>query len=131
VRVGGALTLVAVHTTAPTDPHRWLADLGELRDAVRAQPPDLMAGDLNATADHAPMRDLLGEGLRDSAELDDRWRPTWPADHRGAGPTRLLPPVAPIDHVLVGPRLTAVGTATVHVAGTDHLAVVARVAPVR
>ena len=128
MRVGGGLTLIAVHMTAPADPQRWRTDFEEVLAAVRAQPPDLVVGDFNATADHGPMRDLLAEGFRDGAELDNHWRPTWPANHRGDGVARFLPPVAPIDHVLVGSRMAALDSATVRVADTDHLAVVAQVA---
>jgi endonuclease/exonuclease/phosphatase (EEP) superfamily protein YafD len=39
-----------------------------------------------------------------------------------------LPRSAPIDHVLVGERLAALGSRTVDLAGTDHRPVVAEVA---
>ena len=39
-----------------------------------------------------------------------------------------LPRVVQIDHVLVGPRLAAIGSHTLVIPGTDHRALVAEVA---
>jgi endonuclease/exonuclease/phosphatase family metal-dependent hydrolase len=131
VKVGDDLTLLAVHTSAPTNPERWRADHRTLLASVRAHPPDLVLGDLNATADHQPMQRLADEGLREAAELTNDWQPTWPANNLGAGLARHLPPLARIDQVLVGPDLVVLSSRTVDIDDTDHLAVVARVASAR
>ena len=88
--------------------------------------PDLVVGDFNATADHAPMRALADAGYRDVGELANQgWQPTWPT--RGVFDLLGLP-LAQIDHVLVGDRLAALDLGTVAVPGSDHRAVVATVA---
>ncbi len=126
----GGLTVIATHPQAPTVPELWRDDHAALLAAVRDHGPDLVAGDFNATEDHAPMRSLADAGLRDAGELtNDGWQPTWPS----SGIVSLLgipvPSVAQIDHVLVGPRLAALGMHRLEITGTDHRAVVAEVAP--
>jgi hypothetical protein len=74
------------------------------------------------------MRDLAQEGFRDAAELTNTWQPTWPANRRGPGIARFLPPLARIDQVLVGPDLAALSSNSVRIENTDHLAVVAELA---
>lgn len=124
----GDLTVIGAHPQAPTQPDVWTSDHAALLAAVREHHPDLVIGDLNATVDHAPMRALADAGYRDVGELaNEGWHPTWPANGRW----RLLvalPPLAQIDHVLVGPRMAAVREHMVTIPGTDHRAVVAVVA---
>jgi len=124
VRVGGdELDLVAVHAAPPTL-RSWAAEHRAVTDWVLAHRPDLVAGDLNATADHRPLRTLAAAGYRSVTALgNEGWRPTWPA-------ARLLPPfpLVQIAHVLCGPSMAAVGSHTVAVTGSDHRAVVAEVA---
>jgi endonuclease/exonuclease/phosphatase (EEP) superfamily protein YafD len=127
----GDLTLLAVHPVAPispTSPDQWREEHHTILATAEAAHADLVVGDLNASADHAVVRDLTDAGYRDAAELDNAgWLPTWPANHAGIIPW--LPPVVRLDHVLVGPTLTADDTHTVDIEGTDHLAVVTTVAP--
>lgn len=123
----GELRVLAVHPTYPVDESGWSADHEVLAAAVEAERPDLLAGDFNATMDHAPMRALEDRGYRDVGELaNEGWQPTWPArgrfDHLGL-------PLTQIDHVLVGERLTALGQRTTDLPGSDHRVVVAEVAP--
>ena len=89
----------------------------------RAEPSGtvrVLAGDFNATLDHAPMRRLLSSGYRDAAAtvgvgLVGTWGP-YDGD--------LIPPVT-IDHVLVDRRV-AVAAVSVHpLPGGDHRAVLA------
>lgn len=125
----GDLTLLAVHPLPPTDAAGWRREQGVIRVAASRYDPDLIVGDFNATRDHMPMRILAGKGFRDVAELaDEGWQPTWPANglYRVLGLP--LPPLVTIDHVLIGSSLAALGSSTVRLDGTDHLAVVARVA---
>jgi endonuclease/exonuclease/phosphatase (EEP) superfamily protein YafD len=129
VRVG-ALTMIAGHPVAPvapTGPEQWRREHEIILDAAVEADADLVVGDLNASADHAVLRELEAAGFRDAAELaNEGWQPTWPANRVGIIPW--LPPVVRIDHVLVGPELTATRTHSVEIEGTDHLAVVAEVA---
>lgn len=116
--------VLAVHPSAPTVA-RWADDERVLRRTAQAEHPDLMLGDFNATLDHAPLRRLLDTGLRDAAEVSDAgWQPTWPV----GGFAGLPFAAAAIDHVLVGPDLTALSTSTVTVPDTDHKSLVAVVA---
>ena len=102
----GELTLLAVHPFPPTVVAQWHDDLAAVRAAAAGA--DLVVGDLNATLDHRPLQRLEDDGFRDAAELTNAgWQPTWPANgeyHLAGVP---LPPLVAIDHVLVGPRLTA------------------------
>ncbi|CAI9418572.1 endonuclease/exonuclease/phosphatase family protein [Nocardioides sp. T2.26MG-1] len=124
----GDLVVVATHPQAPTEPDLWRSDHAALLDVVRDRHPDLVLGDLNATVDHAPLRALADAGLRDAAEVANAgWQPTWPAGRRW-GMLPPVPPLAGIDHVLVGPRLAVVSVRTVGLPGSDHRGVVAEVA---
>lgn len=121
------LTVLGVHPVAPVDPAGWRADHAAILEQAEADHADLVVGDMNATADHQPMRALDDAGFRDAGELSNEgWQPTWPANHVGVFP--LLPPVVRIDHVLVGEDLASLGTRTVDIAGTDHYGLIATVA---
>ncbi|GAA3682368.1 endonuclease/exonuclease/phosphatase family protein [Nonomuraea antimicrobica] len=80
----------------------------------------VIAGDFNASLDHAAMRDLLARGYKDAADqVGAGLIPTWPANKR-------VPPLITIDHVLVDRRI-GVREVSVHdVPGTDHRAVLAQ-----
>lgn len=126
----GPMVVFAVHPAPPTEPPDWVADHRLLVSIATEAHPDLIVGDFNATLDQAPMRDLEAQGYRSAGELTNQgWQPTWPAnglyDVLGLLP---LPPVAEIDQVMVGHGLTAVGSHTLHIDGTDHRGVVATVA---
>ncbi len=127
----GRFDLLAVHPHFPTgDAAEWRADHTAIRRAaVAAREPVVIAGDLNATTDHVPMRELAGRGFEDAAEAaNSGWQPTWPA----SGEVSLLgvevPPMLRIDHVLVDDGFGVVGTEAVDIPGTDHRAVVATLA---
>ena len=123
----GDLTVLAVHPTAPTDPRLWRADHEVIRDEADRSHADMIVGDLNATPDHKVLRALDSIGFRDAGELSNEgWQPTWPANHLGVMP--LLPPLVRIDHVLLADTLASLGTHTVDIDGTDHLALIATVA---
>jgi len=121
------LTVLGVHPVAPVDPAGWQADHAAILKQAEDDHADLIVGDMNATADHEPMRQLDDAGFRDAGEVSNQgWQPTWPANHVGVFP--LLPPLVRIDHVLIGDQLASLGTRTVDVAGTDHYALLATVA---
>ncbi len=121
------LAVLGVHPVAPVDPAGWRADHAAILKQAEDDHADLILGDLNATPDHEPMRQLDDAGFRDASEAaNEGWQPTWPANHVGVFP--LLPPVVKIDHVLVGEDMASLGTSTVDIAGTDHYALLATVA---
>ncbi|MFJ8645407.1 endonuclease/exonuclease/phosphatase family protein [Streptomyces sp. NPDC093546] len=101
----------------------WKRELGLLRDdaarQARSGDPLLLAGDFNASQDHAAFRAVLDAGgLHDAARLAGHARtPTWPRE----GPP--LPPFVQIDHVLVGDDFSVRGARVLDVPGSDHRAV--------
>ncbi|MEI5098820.1 endonuclease/exonuclease/phosphatase family protein [Streptomyces sp. PmtG] len=103
----------------PGDVDRWRRELGALRDYAAAGRgrPTVIAGDFNATQDHAAFRRVLGAGLRDGARLAGASRtPTWP--------TALPRPFgAQIDHVLLTPDFAAHAARVLTIGDTDHRAV--------
>ncbi|TYP86497.1 endonuclease/exonuclease/phosphatase (EEP) superfamily protein YafD [Blastococcus xanthinilyticus] len=118
---GPRLEITAVHTrppaTSPAAVRGWAADLA----ALPSPAPEVLrvlAGDFNATADHAAFRDVLRRGYVDAARAAGRglaW--TW-------RPLRLRFPWLTLDHVLVDPRLAVAGCVPVPVRGSDHRALV-------
>jgi endonuclease/exonuclease/phosphatase (EEP) superfamily protein YafD len=121
----GLLRLLAVH---PCNPYcgggRWHTEHEVVRAAVVANGtgPLVVAGDFNAVPDQGPMQRLRRLGLRSATDLVGAgWLPTYPAGGR-------LPPLLPIDHVLVNERLTATAVTTVTVPGTDHRGLLATLA---
>ncbi|GAA3041609.1 endonuclease/exonuclease/phosphatase family protein [Streptomyces glomeratus] len=98
----------------------WRRELGELRAyaADGGDAPTILAGDFNASQDHAAFRRILATGLRDGARLADEARtPSWPA--------RTAPLVgAQIDHVLLSRDFSARSAHFLALADTDHRALV-------
>ena len=117
----GATTVVAVHTMQP------LANLDDLRAQMAAleelaadtDGPLILAGDFNASRQHATFRALLDSGLTDAHLSTGRgWAASWPEGRR-------LPPFALIDHVLVSDELAVDQVTEVRVPASDHRALVA------
>ncbi|MDT0330644.1 endonuclease/exonuclease/phosphatase family protein [Nocardiopsis lambiniae] len=115
--------VVSVHTPPPLDPSHvelWRTELAAL-GPPETGPSRILAGDFNATLDHAALRDVLNAGYLDAAAvLGEGLTPTWPA--LGGS----LPPVT-IDHVLVEPFMGVDDLETVEVTGSDHRAVLVTV----
>jgi endonuclease/exonuclease/phosphatase (EEP) superfamily protein YafD len=124
LRAPGAepVALLAVHLRAPTDgaaTATWRREMRTLPGSGTGL-PRVLAGDFNATLDHAELRRLLERGYRDAAERAGvALRPTGPADRS------LLPALVTIDHVLADRRVQVVGVRTVAVPGSDHRGVLA------
>ncbi|MFH8490134.1 endonuclease/exonuclease/phosphatase family protein [Streptomyces longisporoflavus] len=101
----------------------WRTELAELRDYAAEGKSEnrstIIAGDFNATQDHAAFRDILDTGgVRDAARLAGSARTaTWPAD--------LMSPLgAQIDHVLATPDFSASDARFLEIGDTDHRALV-------
>ncbi|MGI3782583.1 MAG: endonuclease/exonuclease/phosphatase family protein, partial [Janthinobacterium lividum] len=114
-------TPVRLLGTHPCNPYcgggAFARDHAVLEAAVRSDlgSPLVVAGDLNAIDDHAPLQRLHADGMRSAADLlGAGWVPTYPSD-------RWFPPLLPIDHVLVDDQLTATALRTVRMPGSDHL----------
>jgi len=115
-----AVEVESVHIRPPTDDNTtdtWKRELDALPDPVDGAPPMILAGDFNATVDHAGLRSTLVSGYVDAAsEAGQGLTATWPT-----GGT--LPPLLPIDHLLVDNRCPVDSFAAFAVPGSDHKAV--------
>ncbi len=117
----GEVEITAVHPPAPSTARRaraWRDDLHALPGAGGRL--RILAGDFNATLDHAPLRRLLRTGYRDAADVTGSGlRPTWPVGGS-------LPPVT-IDHVLASERIGVRAVELHEIDGSDHRALLAEV----
>jgi endonuclease/exonuclease/phosphatase (EEP) superfamily protein YafD len=95
----------------------WRRELGLVRTYAREVKgrPTLVAGDFNATQDHAAFRRILDAGgLRDSATLvGAAHTPSWPATVRRPLGTQ-------IDHVLVSKDFSVRKARFLDLPSTDH-----------
>jgi endonuclease/exonuclease/phosphatase family metal-dependent hydrolase len=120
---GEAVELGCVHPRAPLPPSpqgvaRWRQELAVLPPP--AELPRVLAGDFNATLDHAPFRSLLRHGYADAAlQAGNALTPTWGSLGKHA--------VITIDHVLVDRRCAVLASSVYAVPGTDHRAVYAEI----
>lgn len=122
---GQAVRLVCVHTPSPKplwNQHataRWNGELAAL--PAPGGPPLILAGDFNATLDHAQFRRLLHRGHVDAAsQIGNGLMPTW-------GPrAQRRPPVLAIDHILVDEQCAVLSTSTHRLNGSDHRALFAK-----
>jgi hypothetical protein len=117
-----AVEITAVHTappaTSPRSVRDWAGDLAAL-PAPDGAVLRVLAGDFNATVDHAALRAVLRRGWVDAALLVGRgldW--TW-------RPLRLPCPRLTIDHVLIDPHISVATVQLVRLPGSDHRALVA------
>ncbi|MGC5246629.1 endonuclease/exonuclease/phosphatase family protein [Gordonia sp. DT219] len=120
---GGPRTQVlAIHLPAPMSGHAgdWVHDMHLLKEQLQGlgDGPAIVAGDFNATWDHAQYRQLLTAGFADAtSQAGAWWQPTFPTDRIGGRP------LVAIDRVIVrGFVATSVRTFTV--SGSDHRGVV-------
>jgi endonuclease/exonuclease/phosphatase (EEP) superfamily protein YafD len=121
----GPVRVIAAHPCNPfCGPGYWPSEHALLQRVIAEDlnQPLVVAGDFNAVDDHRPMRDLYALGLTSAADIVGAgWLPTYPAN-------LAIPPLIPIDHILVDRQLTATSVARVAVGGTDHLGLIATLA---
>ncbi|MFJ3584608.1 endonuclease/exonuclease/phosphatase family protein [Streptomyces sp. NPDC090127] len=124
-RIGGRSVDVRLAHPLPPIPRQvdaWRRELGRVAEfagaAHRAGGPVLLAGDFNASQDHAAFRAVLDAGrLHDAARLAGAARiPTWPREPA-------LPPYVQIDHVLVSDDFRVRAVRFLDLSGSDHRAV--------
>jgi endonuclease/exonuclease/phosphatase (EEP) superfamily protein YafD len=124
---GGDITFVAAHLLPPYPyPSRiWRGEIARLRTVLTTlgrDRPVIVAGDFNATTDHAQFRALLDRGYADAAEsIGAGYQPTYPTD-------RWFGPVIGIDHVLTRGRVLATDARTCDIRGSDHRALLVEIA---
>lgn len=119
---GGPPVLVeSVHPCAPFGLSQldcWRADLAAQPPAAPDGPIRVLAGDFNATLDHAALRRLIATGYRDAAaSVGAGLTPTW-----GAYGRRKVPPVT-LDRVLADRRVGVRGVSVHPLPDSDHRAV--------
>ncbi|WP_281690099.1 endonuclease/exonuclease/phosphatase family protein [Pseudonocardia thermophila] len=127
----GPRSLVVAHTAAPTTPalaRQWREDLAHLARWSHEPVAPIIAGDLNATLDHAALRAVLGPVVSAAAESGHGLTATFPTPLRSGWPALLG---IQIDHVLVPAGSAVSRCAVLDVPGSDHRAVLARVRPPR
>jgi endonuclease/exonuclease/phosphatase (EEP) superfamily protein YafD len=123
----GERAFVAVHTAAPTTiagTRFWRQDLAALARWSHEPVAPIIAGDLNATLDHAPLRAVLGPVVSASTGSGRGLVGTFPTPLRPNWPALIG---IHIDHVLVPVGSAVARYAIVDVPGSDHRAVLARV----
>jgi endonuclease/exonuclease/phosphatase family metal-dependent hydrolase len=115
---GESVELICVHPSAPAPPRRGAA---RFRQELAILPPPgsrprVLAGDFNATFDHAAFRDVLRLGYVDAArQLGKALTPTWGPPGRAAMFT--------LDHVLVNQSCAVRAYSVLGLSGSDHRAV--------
>jgi endonuclease/exonuclease/phosphatase (EEP) superfamily protein YafD len=121
---GQFVQLACVHSPPPKPPWspcataRWRGQLSALPPP--GDSPFILAGDFNATLDHAQFRRLLHRGYVDAAsQAGNGLVPTW-----GPRPHRRLTLLA-IDHVLLDRRCAVLTTSAHRLTGSDHRALYA------
>ena len=121
----GRIRLIAAHPCNPfCDGDRWTAEHDALHSVVidELDQPLIVAGDFNAVEDHGPMQALHRLGLKSATDVAGAgWLPTYPANRR-------IPPLLPIDHVLINEDLTASSVTSFAIAGSDHRGLLATLA---
>ncbi|MER5418226.1 endonuclease/exonuclease/phosphatase family protein [Streptosporangium roseum] len=121
----GPVGIVSVHPCAPSDESGlpcWADGLAALpRPGGAVQ---VLAGDFNATLDHARIRDLLGAGYQDAADATgDGLTTTWPFRPRRFNGFGI--PTVTIDHILADQRVGVRSFGVHRLPDTDHRAVFA------
>ncbi|GAA3107119.1 endonuclease/exonuclease/phosphatase (EEP) superfamily protein YafD [Kribbella aluminosa] len=120
----GAVRLIAYHGYPPLPDAvaTWAHDLLKVREWCSQDPPTVIAGDYNATVDHAYLRSALGGYCRSvGPSVGGGLDGTWPADQPAVLRTQ-------IDHVVVTRQFEPGTFTTYSIHGTDHRAVVATIA---
>lgn len=124
---GDGPPIAAVHPTSlPPDPTddlgAWRSEGSQVQELFQTMTGGIVAGDLNATLDHEHLRET-GTYVDAGSAVGIGGYGTFPSSMPGVLGTA-------IDHVLVdGGRFAVRAGAVVDVPGTDHRAVVVRVAP--
>jgi endonuclease/exonuclease/phosphatase family metal-dependent hydrolase len=119
---GYVAELVCVHPVTPTLGRRgavqWREELSVLPPPGKF--PRIVAGDFNATLDHAVFRDVLRQGYADAAlRTGNALTPTWGPPGRGA--------VLTLDHILVNRGCAVLGYSVHSLPGSDHRAIYAEI----
>jgi endonuclease/exonuclease/phosphatase (EEP) superfamily protein YafD len=125
VTMGGRPVVVrVVHPmrTRRLNADAYRRDYGMLTDHVRALSPDvpsILLGDFNAGREQSAFRKLMGDRWRDAPEFAGAgFTPTW-------NWWSFLPPLIPLDHILISRQFGASRVATFRAPGSDHHGLIA------
>jgi endonuclease/exonuclease/phosphatase family metal-dependent hydrolase len=125
VPAAGEVKLASVHPLPPTTSSavaEWADGLAALPRATPDAGLRILAGDFNATLDHAEFREIVDSGYTDAADAaGEALSPTWPTDRR----LGILPPPVTIDHVLADERIGVADVSVHEIPASDHRAVLA------
>ncbi|GIG03277.1 endonuclease/exonuclease/phosphatase family protein [Catellatospora citrea] len=120
---GGVVLVESVHLQAPwvkAGTPLWAGGYGNQPPARPSGPARVLLGDFNSSLDHHLLRDLIGSGYRDAADVTGHGLVgTW-----GPYGGDLIPPVA-LDRVLAEQRVGIADFRVLDLHGTDHLPVFA------
>jgi len=115
--------VTAVHIQPPLeaeDVNTWRRELAQLPQAAPRERVRVLAGDFNASLDHAAFRAIVDRGYSDAGEeAGEGMTPTW-ADWP------LGPPLT-IDHILADVRCAISSYAVFDLPGSDHNAIMAEI----
>ena len=120
---GQHVELICVH---PVTPRPLRAGATQWREEIGVLPPPgdlprIVAGDFNATVDHAVFRDVLRLGYADAGvQTGNALTPTW-------GPPERNSALFTLDHVLADRNCAVLGYSVHAIPGTDHRAVYAEI----
>lgn len=120
---GQQVELIGVH---PVTPRPLRAGATQWREEIGVLPapgdlPRIVAGDFNATLDHAVFRDVLRLGYADAGQQAGKsLTPTW-------GPPERNNALFTLDHVLADRNCAVLGYSVHPIPGTDHRAVYAEI----
>ena len=117
------LEITAVHVQPPlgnANARTWHRELDELPKSTTDKRPRILAGDFNATLDHAAFRTLVDHGYADAGEeTGEGMQTTWSSWPTG-------PPLT-IDHIVTDTRCAISSYAVFDLPNSDHRAVMAEV----
>ncbi|KAA1397719.1 endonuclease/exonuclease/phosphatase family protein [Aeromicrobium ginsengisoli] len=129
---GGPVRILAVHPIAPNNGvAQWSRDLDLILATAKAShEPTVVVGDFNATLDHPQLQAMMRADYRDaSTDAGLLWRPTWPSPSQRVRIVGMkLPSLFGLDHVFMRGPLTTTDAHVRAVPGTDHRALVTRIA---
>lgn len=120
----GKLRLIAYHgyPPLPKDVTIWKQDLQVVKDWCAADSPTVVAGDFNATVDHADFRAALGSHCKSvGPSVGEGFQGTWPANRPVLFRTQ-------IDHVVISDGILPGKFQTYEIEGSDHRAVITTIA---
>jgi endonuclease/exonuclease/phosphatase (EEP) superfamily protein YafD len=124
----GAVHVIAAHPCNPLcGGGAWLRQNHALLHTAErfGDQPTVIAGDLNSVDQQKTIRDFAAHGYDSATDIAGAgWMPTYPANS-------WLPPLLPIDHVLVNDRLTAISIHSFGIDDTDHRGLIAQLARAR